>query len=144
MDWTIWASAVVVVAVPGALACMLLKRMSASRTARVAAPADPALVRREDLAGLEERITRLTNALSLLTDTAESGLREAFGEIERLAQENRARVAPQTLQQRIETATRAGHPARSIAAAEGLSESEVLLRLGLSAAAARTTHAAVR
>lgn len=142
MDWTLWGAAALLVSMPGTMCCLWLRRVRAARVGRGAALD----ARRADLDSLDERVTRLANALSMLTDTAESGLREAFGEIERLARERRGTLTgPAPLQQRIEAAARDGQSTRVIAVSEGLAESEVLLRLGLAARRPEeAAHAAVR
>lgn len=79
----------------------------------------------------EERIGHLSDALALLTETSESGFRTMAAEIERLAtstgQKREARVSVS----RLSAAARRGRSAADIAAAEGLSEGEVSLRLHL-------------
>ncbi len=94
------------------------------RSARVAAKAD-------------ERVTQLTAALELLTDTTEEGFVNVAAELERLG----ARPLPsgstrRATTKRIAAAARKGRAIEDIAIAESLSESEVRLHLGLDEAAA--------
>jgi hypothetical protein len=89
------------------------------RSARVAARAD-------------ERVTQLTAALELLTDTTEEGFVNVATELERLG----ARPLPgsstrRATTKRIAAAVRKGRAIEDIAIAESLSESEVRLHLGL-------------
>lgn len=93
------------------------------RSARVAAKAD-------------ERVTQLTAALELLTDTTEEGFVNVAAELERLG----ARPLPsgstrRATTKRIAAAVRKGRAIEDIAIAESLSESEVRLHLGLDEAA---------
>ena len=89
------------------------------RSARVAAKAD-------------ERVSQLTAALDLLTDTTEEGFVNVATELERLG----ARPLPsgstrRATTKRIAAAVRKGRAIEDIAIAESLSESEVRLHLGL-------------
>jgi hypothetical protein len=89
------------------------------RSARVAAKAD-------------ERVTQLTAALALLTDTTEEGFVNVATELERVG----ARPLPsgatrRATTKRIAAAVRKGRAIEDIAIAEALSESEVRLHLGL-------------
>ena len=89
------------------------------RSARVAAKAD-------------ERVTQLTAALALLTDTTEEGFVNVATELERVG----ARPLPsgatrRATTKRIAAAVRKGRAIEDIAMAEALSESEVRLHLGL-------------
>jgi len=100
------------------------------------------------LVRLDERMAHLTAGISLLTDTAEGGLRDVALEIERLAaagakaKQPKARAATQ---RRVSTAARRGRSVQDIAAKEKMSESEVRLRLQLANAASREkAHATVR
>lgn len=94
------------------------------RSARIAAKAD-------------ERVTQLTAALELLTDTTEEGFVNVATELERVG----ARPLPsgasrRATTRRIAAAARKGRAIEDIAIAESLSESEVRLHLGLDEAAA--------
>lgn len=107
---------------------VLLVRLG--RAARVAATAD-------------ERVTQLTAALELLTDTTEEGFVNVATELERLG----ARPLPsgstrRATSKRIVAAARKGRAIEDIAIAESLSESEVRLHLGLDEAAAAANPAA--
>ncbi len=97
------------------------------RSARVAAQAD-------------ERVTQLTAALALLTDTTEEGFVNVATELERVG----ARPLPsgasrRATTRRIAAAVRKGRAIEDVAIAESLSESEVRLHLGLDGAAASAT-----
>jgi hypothetical protein len=100
------------------------------------------------LARLDERLAHLTASISLLTDTAEGGLRDIAQEIERLtaaagakSSKPKARAATQ---RRVSNAARRGRSVRDIAAKEQMAESEVRLRLQLADAAREKAHATVR
>ena len=93
-----------------------------------------ARVLRRTVAALEARLTRQADALALLTETSESGFALVARELERAAAtppKGTRRVATR----RIATAARKGRTVARIAAAEGLSESEVHLRLHMAAQA---------
>ena len=99
------------------------------RSARVAARAD-------------ERVSQLTAALALLTDTTEEGFVNVATELERVG----ARPLPsgstrRATSRRIAAAVRKGRAIEDVAIAESLSESEVRLHLGLDDAAAYTAVA---
>ena len=99
------------------------------------------------LVRLDERLAHLTAGISLLTDTAEGGLRDVALEIERLAaagaktSKPKARVATQ---RRVSSAARRGRSVQDIAAKERMAESEVRLRLQLAEATREKAHATVR
>jgi hypothetical protein len=99
------------------------------RSARVAAKAD-------------DRVTQLTAALALLTDTTEEGFVNVATELERVG----ARPLPSSATRRATTkriaaAVRKGRAIEDIAIAEALSESEVRLHLGLDDGAAAVGNA---
>jgi hypothetical protein len=97
-------------------------------------------------APLDRRLAHFAEALALLTDTTETGLANLATELEQSARRRGARpaasgaaprssarsTAPKATSRRIVTATRCGKPIAEIAAAEGMSESEVMLHLGMS------------
>jgi hypothetical protein len=93
------------------------------------------------LGGLEARVARLTEAISLLAETTESGFRTVTGQLAVPAAAPAAPARPrQTTTGRVTRASRRGLPAAEIAAAERVSEGEVQLRLHMAkAAAARKT-----
>ena len=97
---------------------------------------------------LDERLAHLTAGISLLTDTAEGGLRDVALEIERLASAGAKATRPKAraaTQRRVSTAARRGRSVQDIAAKEKMAEGEVRLRLQLSKAASlEKAHAAVR
>lgn len=100
------------------------------RSARVAAKAD-------------ERVTQLTAALAMLTDTTEEGFVNVATELERVG----ARPLPsgatrRATTKRIAAAVRKGRAIEDIAMAEALSESEVRLHLGLDDGAPGVSSAA--
>jgi biopolymer transport protein ExbB/TolQ len=100
------------------------------------------------LVRLDERMAHLTASISLLTDTAEGGLRDVAQEIERLASMGAKPAKPKAraaTQRRVSNAARRGRSVQDIAAKEQMSEGEVRLRLQLANAAAREkAHATVR
>jgi hypothetical protein len=90
------------------------------------------------MAGLEARVVRLTEAISLLADTTESGFRTVT---EQFTARAAALPAPaparprRTTTSRVTRAARLGLPVAEIAAAEQVSEGEVQLRLHMAKAA---------
>lgn len=81
---------------------------------------------------IERRLSQLSSAVELLTDTTESGLQSAFAEIQHLTKTGVQRTTKQPgLQTRVRRAARSGRSARDIAVHEGVSEGEVRLRLTL-------------
>jgi hypothetical protein len=99
------------------------------------------------LVRLDERMAHLTAGISLLTDTAEGGLRDIAQEIERLAAPQAKTARPKAraaTQKRVSTAARRGRTVQDIAAKEQMSEGEVRLRLQLAQANRDKAHAAVR
>ena len=90
------------------------------------------------LDGVETRVGHLADAVALLTEAAEAGFRSNASEIGRMAEQAVAGAAtPSALAtRRMATAARKGRPAGDIAAAEGVSEGEVNLRLHLAKSAA--------
>jgi hypothetical protein len=83
------------------------------------------------LAEAEERARRLAEALSLLTETTESGFRTMAAEIERLA-DAAGRPRPKRVNVgRMVAQARRGRTVPEIAAETGVSEGEVALRLHL-------------
>lgn len=114
------ATAIVFVAllVPGLLCCWAARRGAA--------------VSRGTLKQIDQRLTHICSAVELLTDTTESALQTAFAEIERLSGNDNGETARRAeLPARVQSAARNGRTAREIAQAEGVSESEVRLRLRL-------------
>jgi len=99
------------------------------------------------LAGLEDRVARLTDALALLADTTETGFRSLTEQMVPVAAASapgprRAEQAIRTTTGRVVRASKQGQTAVEIAAAEQVSEGEVRLRLNLAQAAARSAAAA--
>jgi hypothetical protein len=95
---------------------------------------------------LDDRVTHLLAAASLLTDTTEGALRDVACEITRLAarkDEDKPRTRAAT-QRRVAAAARRGRTVQDIAAAEQVSEGEVRLRLQLDNAAKRNAVDAFR
>jgi hypothetical protein len=100
------------------------------------------------IARLDDRLAQLTAGISLLTDTAEGGLRDVAQEIARLSgraaktSRPKARVAAQ---RRVSNAAQRGKSVQDIAAKEKMAEGEVRLRLQMTDAANREkAHDAVR
>lgn len=82
-------------------------------------------------ARMGERLGHLTSALGLLTDTTEAGLANVAAELDRTTATRVARTARGATSRRIAAAVKRGQAVEEIAAAEGLSESEVRLHLHL-------------
>lgn len=80
---------------------------------------------------IEQRLTQISSAVELLTDTTESAMQTTFTAIERLSAENSAIAHRAGLPERLTRAARDGQTAREIAQSEGVSEGEVRLRLKL-------------
>lgn len=87
---------------------------------------------RRTVAALETRLARQADGLTLLTETSESGFALVARELERAAA-TPVKPAKRVATRRIATAARKGRSIAQIAAAEGLSESEVHLRLHMAA-----------
>jgi hypothetical protein len=89
-------------------------------------------VSREVVHQIEHRLSQVCSAVELLTDTTESGLQSAFGEIQRLLHNDIERLKAQpALQARVGRAAEDGRTAREIAQREGVSEGEAHLRMVL-------------
>jgi hypothetical protein len=82
------------------------------------------------------RVAHYGDALSLLTETTESGFRAVAGEVERLGHPRARRPEARTTTARVATAVRRGRSVQEIAADEQVSEGEVRLRLHLAEPAA--------
>jgi hypothetical protein len=81
---------------------------------------------------LEERVAHLSDALALLTETAESGFRATATELTRISASGVASAGrSRTAGTRVTRAPRRGKSIPQIAAEEEMSESEVRLRLHL-------------
>jgi len=80
---------------------------------------------------VEARLQQLTDALTLLTETAESGFRASAQEISRMADQAAANptAVARTTTRRIVRAAKEGRTPAEIAAEEQKSEGEVRLRL---------------
>jgi hypothetical protein len=87
---------------------------------------------------LEARLGHLTDGLSLLTETSESGFRTTALEIGRIAERTASVSAVEsgTTTRRIAKAVKKGRSTTEIAADERLAEGEVSLRLHLAKSAA--------
>ena len=83
-------------------------------------------------ARLNDRLSHFAEALALLTDTTEAGLANVAAELERTGRRRAARsVSRSAAAKRIITAARRGQDVDEIAAAEGMSQSEVRLHLSM-------------
>lgn len=81
-----------------------------------------------------DRVAQLTSALALLTDTMEEGFVNVASELERLGAKPTPAVSTRrATTKRIAASLRKGLSVEDIAIAEGVSESEVRLHLGLEA-----------
>jgi hypothetical protein len=117
---------------PGAVCCWLGYHIAGVRLEPAAVSTTRFVRRRQRRDRVEQRLATLSNAISLLTDSTEAGLREALGGLERLAVIAPAAVMTgRDLQKRLQAATSEGQSARDIAIAEGMSEGEARLRLRL-------------
>lgn len=81
---------------------------------------------------MEEKLTHFGDALSLLTETSESGFVALANELTKQSGDNVLAKPPRISNARINAAARRGSSVSEIAAAEQLSESEVRLRMHLS------------
>jgi hypothetical protein len=97
---------------------------------------------RTDVQDVQRRLTQLSSAVELLTDTTESGLQAAFAEIQHLTNASAPKTTQRGLQTRVRKAARRGRSAREIAVREGVSEGEVRLRLTLADAPSPVTASA--
>jgi hypothetical protein len=90
------------------------------------------------LAHVDSRLGHLTDALTLLTETAEAGFRANAAELGRVAERSVATspAASGLVTRRIATASKKGRAASEIAAEERIAEGEVNLRLHLAKSAA--------
>jgi hypothetical protein len=94
---------------------------------------------------VERRLSQLSSAVELLTDTTESGLHAAFNEIQHLTSAGVQKTTKQPgLQTRVRRAATKGRSTRDIAVREGVSEGEVRLRLTLAGTPTAVSHAAAR
>jgi hypothetical protein len=91
---------------------------------------------------LDRRLSHFAEALALLTDTTESGLANVAIELEQASRNRASRPAaaprstvrsttPRATARRIATAASSGRTVADIAADEAMSESEVMLHLGM-------------
>jgi hypothetical protein len=90
------------------------------------------------MAAFEARVARLTEALTLLADTTESGFRAVTEQLNVQTPVRPVAAAPRprrTTTGRVARAARAGVPVAEIAAAEEVSQGEVQLRLHMAKAA---------
>jgi hypothetical protein len=97
------------------------------------------------LGGLEGRVSRLAEAMALLTDTAETGFRTLTEQAAAAPVPSVARRAPRasrTSTGRVVRAAGRGKTVAEIAASEEVSEGEVRLRLSLADAAGRSAREA--
>jgi hypothetical protein len=108
----------IVLAAPAIVCLWLMRKMLA--------------ISRSGVQEVEGRLSQLSAAVELLTDTTESGLQAAFNEIQQLTAAGIQRTTKQPgLQTRVRRAATRGRSAREIAVREGVSEGEVRLRLTL-------------
>jgi hypothetical protein len=125
MDWALWI-ALPLVAAQGVTCWLIIRRL-------------PTVAR------VDQRLTHIYTALSLLTDTTESGLRDTIAELERLS---RTGMTPPPRRQaavrrRVKSMASRGRTVREIAVSEGLAEGEVGLRLTLDPERLSRSEAAV-
>ena len=84
---------------------------------------------------MEARVEHFNDALALLTEATESGLRSTAAEIQRVAVVQRHVQGPAEAQRRLEYTAASGGSVAQIASQEGMSEGEVQLRLRMAKAA---------
>jgi len=138
-DLAAWAQAHAVVAVLAgavlavpAVACFWLTRRMLA-------------VSRTGVQEVERRLSQLSSAVELLTDTTESGLQAAFNEIQHLTSAGVQKTITQPgLQTRVRRAATTGRSPREIAVREGVSEGEVRLRMTLARRPKSLSKAAAR
>ncbi len=82
-------------------------------------------------AHMDGRLSRLADALALLTETTESSFGVVAAQLERMSTPAPRRGAARTTTARVAGAARRGRSVGDIAAKEGVSEGEVRLRLHL-------------
>jgi hypothetical protein len=82
-------------------------------------------------ARLEEKVSHLGDALSILTETSEAGFKAIADELTRRAVASAPAARSKTPVARLRAAVRKGRSIAEIAAAEHMSEGEVRLRLHL-------------
>ncbi len=122
LEMMAWTGAGAAIVIGAAWALMLWKTVRAMRA----------------MAGLEARVARLTEAITLLADTTESGFRTVGDQLSAQAEPRPSTAANRprrTTTGRVSRAARLGVPAAEIAAAEQVSEGEVQLRLHMAKAA---------
>ena len=124
-DWmqlAIWIGVVAILLVPGATCVWIARRVGRIRD-----------VSTGQLEQVEHRITKLSAALSLLTDTTEAAFRDVMQEVERQTQARNGSPFDRRVsaERRMGLAASNGRTAREIALSEGVSEGEVRLRLRL-------------
>ena len=138
-DLAAWAQVHLLVAVVGGL-LMTAPLAACWWTARRTLAAS-----RKGVLEVERRLSQLSSAVELLTDTTESGLQAAFTEIQHLTKTGIQRTTKQPgLQTRVRRAARKGRNARDIAISEGVSEGEVRLRLTLAGSPSPVTVEAIQ
>jgi hypothetical protein len=117
---------------PGAAFCWAGAQVQGVRVPRTATWPTRLRTQARGTERIEQRLTSLCTALSILTDSTEAGLRDAISGLERLS--GVATASPEVRivrEHRVRQAAGQGQSARDIAIAEGISEGEVRLRLRL-------------
>lgn len=84
-----------------------------------------------ELSRIETRLARFGEALSLLTETTQSGFASVAAEVERAGTKRSATTGRASASKRIVTAVRKGRSVQDVAADEEVSVSEIRLHLGL-------------
>lgn len=120
---------------PGVACCWFGYHVRAVRLADGAARVTKFRARRQRVDRLDRRLASLCTAMTILTDSTESGLRQAITVLERLSGAVPVAPEPSVLASaRPFVADNQGLSARDIAIAEGVSEGEVRLRMRLKSA----------
>lgn len=126
LDWltmAMWTAVAAMLLAPGAACVWMARRLGRIR-----------YVPMERIEQVDQRLAKLSAALSLLTDTTEAAFRDVMQEIERQTEAQRHESPFEkraSAQRRIGLAASKGRSARDIAMSEGVSEGEVRLRLRL-------------
>src|SRR5262245_39188717 len=88
--------------------------------------------RLRNAARVDARLAHFAEALTLLTDTTESGLAQVADSLAQSGRKSSRRADTRAMSKRIGTATRNGRSVAAIAEDEGLSESETRLHVEMS------------
>ena len=117
---------------PGAACCWFGYHVSAVRVAAAVTRPTKFRARRQRIDRIDQRLASLCTAMTILTDSTESGLRQTISVLERLSGVTPVASEPCVVTpSRPIVADKQGLSARDIAIAEGVSEGEIRLRMRL-------------